>query len=456
MLNISLHSINDKIRKDKYSVFKKLEEKSISKLLLRLLILISILSICSMFLPWTQNIRSKGYVTTLSPLNRPQDIQSLIAGKIENWHVLEGDVVSIGDTIITISESKEEYLDPELLKRTQNQINAKNSAANAYQNKTTNLDAQIKAAEQNKSIKLEQNNIKNAQFLLKIKSDSLDLIAAQTKLQNVNNQLQRTQELYTKGIKSLTELENKKLSVRESEAKINLLQNKLQESKNEITNIIANQEAIITEYEQKVSKIRADKNSTLSQKYTAEGESNKLQSSYNKYKVRTDAYVITSPINGTVTKSLINGVGEYIKAGQAVATIIPTNFQKAVELYVKPVDVPLLKKDKKVMLQFDGWPAVIFSGWPNNSFGTFGGRVFAIDNDISENGKYRVLVVEDPEDELWPELVRVGGGANGLLLLNEVKVYYEIWRQLNGFPPDFYQPKEFENTKNKAPIRKIK
>jgi hypothetical protein len=26
------------------------------------------------------------------------------------------------------------------------------------------------------------------------------------------------------------------------------------------------------------------------------------------------------------------------------------------------------------------------------------------------------------------------------MLLNDVPVWYEIWRQLNGFPPEYYEP----------------
>ena len=40
-----------------------------------------------LFLPWTQNIKSTGSVTTLSQQYRPQEINSPIAGKIIKWKV---------------------------------------------------------------------------------------------------------------------------------------------------------------------------------------------------------------------------------------------------------------------------------------------------------------------------------------------------------------------------------
>jgi len=102
-----------------------------------------------------------------------------------------------------------------------------------------------------------------------------------------------------------------------------------------------------------------------------------------------------------------------------------------------------------VRIQFDGWPAIIFSGWPNTSYGTYGGRVYAIDNFISDNGLYRILVVPDPEDHPWPDALRVGAGTHSMLLLKEVQVWYELWRKINGFPPDYYKPVNNINTSNK-------
>ena len=55
------------------------------------------------------------------------------------------------------------------------------------------------------------------------------------------------------------------------------------------------------------------------------------------------------------------------------------------------------------------------------------------------NGKYRMLVAEDPDDHPWPEELRPGSGAMTLTLLKDVPIWYELWRQFNGFPPDYYQ-----------------
>jgi hypothetical protein len=106
------------------------------------------------------------------------------------------------------------------------------------------------------------------------------------------------------------------------------------------------------------------------------------------------------------------------------------------------MDIPLLKKGQQVRIQFDGWPSIVFSGWPTLTYGTFGGKVVAIDNFISENGKYRLLVSRDTSDHPWPEQIKLGAGASTFTLLNDVPIWYELWRQINGFPPDFYNKGE--------------
>jgi len=456
MLNISLKRINENINLGKYKSFQILEDRSVSKMLLRIFALILIGGFLAMFLPWTQNIRSKGNVTTLSPDDRPQTVQATIGGKIEAWYVKEGQVVQKGDTIIRISEVKEAYLDPQILENTNSQIEAKSESSKAYSAKARNLNEQVQTLIRGKEVKLEQNEIKVQQILLKIESDSIDLVAAKTKKEIADNQLKRIQNLYNDGLKSLTDLEAKRLSVQEAQAKVTSLINKVDSNRNELSNLEANIQSIINDYDNKIAKSNSDRMSAMSAMYNADASRNKLQSQYNSYEVRQDNYFVLSPINGTVTKALSSGIGELIKAGESIVDIIPTKYNLAVESYILPQDMPLLKLGQKVRVQFDGWPAIVFSGWPNSSYGTFGGEIVAINDIISDNGKYRVLIAPNTEEGAWPDAVRVGGGANTLTLLNDVKVGYELWRQLNGFPADYYKNEKNKEVKTKVPLKKVK
>lgn len=456
MLNISLKRINENIDLARYKSFQTLETRSVSRVLITIMTVTFIGSVLMMFLPWTQNIRAKGSVTTLSPDDRPQSVQATIGGKIEEWYVNEGAIVSVGDTIMRISEVKEAYMDPSILDNTNNQIIAKNESSKAYSEKAINLNQQLQALVNGKEIRLEQNQIKIRQTILKIQSDSIDLVAAKTKADIATNQLSRIQNLYNEGLKSLTDLEAKRLSIQEAQAKVVSIRNKVNSKNNELLSLQANIVAITNEYDDKIAKSKSERMSALSSKYDADASKNKLQSQYNTYEVRQSNYFITSPINGTLTEAVKTGIGELIKAGDAIVNIIPQKYNLAVETYIQPMDMPLLLIGQKVRVQFDGWPAIVFSGWPNSSYGTFGGKIFAINNDISKNGKYRILIAPNPDEMPWPAEVRVGGGANTLTLLNDVKVGYELWRQLNGFPADYYKDAKSKKIKSKAPLKKVK
>ncbi len=390
------------------------------------------------FLPWTQNIRADGFLTTLRPEQRPQTIHSTIAGRIEKWYVREGERVQPGDTILQLSEIKDNYFDPRLLERTRQQIDAKTGAMSAYQDKVGSQDAQIEALQKTLDLKLEQTRNYIRQSELKVISDSTDLVAAQANAAVAEAQLNRMRQLYRDGLNSLTDLETRNLKYQEAIAKAVSAENKLLASRNELINAQVELISIEQQYRDKLAKARSERAASLSEYYGAGGEVAKMEGQYSNYAVRSGFYFVTAAQEGYVTKAIRAGIGETVKEGEALVSLMPVHYDLAVEMYVEPVDLPLIQIGNKVRFLFDGWPAIVFSGWPNASYGAFGGKVFAVDNYISENGKYRVLVSPDPEDHPWPKGLRVGSGAIGMALLEDVPIWYELWRKLNGFPPNYY------------------
>lgn len=392
-----------------------------------------------LFIPWTQNIQSNGIITTLRPEQRPQELNTLIAGKIERWYVKEGDIVKKGDTILQLSEIKSEYLDPKLIQRTQEQISAKEASNQFYQNKVGALDNQITALEQAKTLKLEQIRNKIIQTRVYIQSDSMAFIAADNEYKIAYDQYQRQLELHKEGLRSLTELEQRNQIYLNAVAKRTIAENKFYNSKNELINAQIELSAVEREYDEKIAKTESDKFQSFSQITGGYAEIAKLENQYSSYVVRNGFYYILAPQDGQITRTVKAGIGETVKEGEMMVRIVPENYELAVELFVLPNDLPLIQKNQEVRLQFDGWPAIIFSGWPNATYGTFSGKVVAIDNFISENGKFRVLVKEKPSKAKWPEALKIGGGARGIALLKDVPIWYELWRNLNGFPPDYYR-----------------
>jgi hypothetical protein len=264
-------------------------------------------------------------------------------------------------------------------------------------------------------------------------------VAVRTQLRIANTQYKRSVELNKEGLKPLTDIEEKRLKLQEVEAKIITQENKFLTSKNELINAKVEISRITAEYAEKSSKANSDKFTALSSQFDTDAQVNKLKNQLANYSIRNGMYYIKASQDGYVNRALQSGIGETIKEGTPIVTIMPARYDIAVETFVNPIDLPLLHKGEKVRVWFDGWPTIIFSGWPDISYGTFGGEIVAIENFISDNGKYRVLIAPDQDEAKWPSQLSIGAGAQTLALLENVPVWFEMWRTLNGFPPNYYQ-----------------
>ncbi len=456
MLNLSKNRVDSKITKSDYKAFGMLYDSNRASMLSRLLIILLAIFIGILFLPWTQNIRAKGYVTTLEPEQRPQTIHSIIPGRVEKWFVREGDYVEKGDTILFISEIKDKYLDPNLLARTQQQISAKELSVRSYAEKVNALENQVQALKATRDLKIEQAQNYQRQSELKVVSDSIDYDVARKNYEIAQAQFGRMEQMYKDGIESLTKLESRRIKLQEAQGKFISAENKLLTSRNALLNAQIELISIQNQYQDKLAKANSDRFSSLSGQYDAAATVSKMQNEYMNYSVRQGMYFITAPQNGYITKAITTGIGETIKEGEKIVSIMPSQYDLAVEMYINPVDLPLMNQGQRIQILFDGWPAVVFSGWPGASLGMFRGEVIAVDRFANDNGKYRVLVAQDEKEEDWPDALRVGSGAEGIALLKDVPIWYELWRQLNAFPPDFYDKEKVKDVKTKAPLRSVK
>ncbi len=392
-----------------------------------------------LFLPWTQNIRAKGTVTTLRQEQRPQQLNTIIPGRVIKWYVKEGDYVKAGDTILQLAEIKDDYLDPQLLSRTKEQLSAKSLTVDYYKNKVRTSGTQISALGEALQLKMDQLRNKLQQLQLKVQSDSMESIAATNDFKIATLQFSRQKAMYDSGLVSLTQLEQRNQSYQNSLAKKVSAENKLQNARQDLTITRIEMNATQQDYMEKIAKAQGDQFQSLSQIATGQGDIAKLENQYSNYSIRNGLYFITAPQSGQITKARKAGIGEIVKDSEMIVEIVPDQVQYAVELFVRPLDLPLVSNGQKVRFMFDGFPAIVFSGWPNTSYGTFGGKVVAVESSVSYNGKFRILVTEDPADKPWPRELKMGTGAQGMALLKDVPIWYELWRNINGFPPDYYK-----------------
>lgn len=414
----------------------------IARTLAHILLGLLALGVIALFLPWQQNIRADGAIVPLKPDERPQEIPATVGGRIARWYVQEGQIVKAGDTILQLSEANSKYFDPNVLARLEDQVNAKLGSVRASTQKVGALENQIGALEAGLTISLAKARNKVKQTQAKVRSEQAELNAQKQALAIGKRQLAGFDSLYKQGLRSLTELENRQNKVIEIQNKYLAAEQKLDQAQTE--EIIAVQEltSLEAEYLDKISKAESEQSSSLSYVAQTEGDLAKMRTELASMRVRADFFFVKASREGIVSRTLKAGVGEIIKEGEAIVTIAPRRPTLAVELYLRPIDLPLVRAGTPIRVEFEGWPALQFSGWPNASVGTFAGRIYSVDFAAQADGTFRILAVPDSTQEPWPAALRTGTRAQSWAMLKTVQVWYEVWRQLNGFPPEYSIQKE--------------
>lgn len=440
MLNISENSVSGRVDIEAIPSWGLVLRLNSTQAIMRFVAALVFVLLITLFLPWTQNISGRGTVTTLDPSYRPQAINSIIPGRIERWYVNEGDSVRKGDTLLVLSEVKDAYFDPELLDRTTEQLEASRGSAESYAEKEKAVDRQYRALSGLMADRMDQARNRIEQAQQRVTADSTDLVAAEVALSIATKQLERQKELFDKGLRSLTEFEARDLARQQALARRTAAESKLAVSRADLTNAHVELSALRNDMAERQAKALSELQSATSARLDAEVKASKLRNDLSNYRIRSGMYAVLAPQDGFVARTARSGIGEVVKEGEELLVLVPRGAKLAIEMYVDPIDIPLVHAGERARVIFDGWPAVVFSGWPDASFGTFGAVIVSYDRVISPNGKFRVLLAPDNTDAPWPRAIQQGSGARGMALLNDVPVWYELWRQVNGFPADYYQP----------------
>lgn len=373
------------------------------------------------FLPWQQNVAGAGEVTALQPADRPQEAVAAIGGRISEWYVQEGDSVKVGDPIVALAEVKQEYLDPLTLERYTEQLAAKRNSVVEKRAKAAALADQAIALD-------------SLRILARIRADNriqqitATLAAATLEDSLATVQANRVQQLFNDGLRSMLEVE----AARQRQQRASAL---AIEQRAALLTVRAERAAVDADFAEKIAKVESDRRATLAEVADGMADIAKLATGEANISERQQLLVVRAPRDGIVVRALRAGIGEVVKDGEAVATVQAANPQLAVAIQVNARDVPLIRVGDEVRLEFAGWPALQFSGWPNASLGTFGGRVVVVDQVALPNGHYRVLVGPDVAQPTWPKELLMGSGVRGWAMLREVRVWFEVWRLINGFPP---------------------
>lgn len=434
-MKTEIQSIKDDLElADDFPALQMVRTSRLIRLFGRITFLALVTSIISMvFVPWRQTARGVGTVLALDPQQRPQPLRSPTKG-IVRWvkpGLREGSYVEKDELLLSlapvaadgVSQLEQQIRSIEQKEQSAiNRLELAEQAARLQESSGESMKLSLKQGLQAAIEKWEQ--AKN------------EVIALQAELEDKRNQLRIAEEVVKEGIISSEELYSKQRAADAASAKVLKAENAVKEAYASMVGkeeeIEAKQQEIniynrsaaqkVLEEMQKINTIEKE----LLDLRTKEGELDRLE--------------IKAPRSGVIQQWFGVEGSDSIKEGEELFVIVPDADDFCVEMKVTGNDMPLIHVGDRVRLQFEGWPAVQFVGWPSVAVGTFGGQVNRVFPTDDGKGNFRVLITPDnhfPREDGWPNdtYLRQGVRANGWVLLKRVPLGYEIWRQLNGFPP---------------------
>ncbi|MCQ8103646.1 HlyD family secretion protein [Methylomonas sp. SURF-2] len=378
--------------------------------------------------PWQQNVRGVGRVVAYAPAERQQVIAAPVDGRVSRWLVKEGGKVKQGDVVLELLDN-----DPLLLQRLEAERQALLGRKTAIDDRVETFRTQLRMAEEARpqALAAAESRIAMAGQRRSAAAQSLDAAQAAQKTADLN--LNRQAQLREKGLSSQRTLELAQLEIAQRSAESLRAKAALQAADSEIQALNADLRKLAADTTSSIEKVRADLNKAIEDQNYLRADLLKLETRLARQQTQT----IVAPQDGTIMRLLVNPGAELLKAGQAVAILIPDTAERAVELWMDGNDLPLIVTGSHSRLQFEGYPAIQFGGWPEFSVGSFGGQVSLIDASDDGQGHFRILIKPDPNDLPWPDprFLRQGVRVNGWVLLGRVTLGYELWRIFNGFPP---------------------
>jgi multidrug resistance efflux pump len=421
--------------------------------------------------PWQQSVTGSGNVIAFAPRERQQTIEVPIKGRIVRWgeNVYENAHVKKGELIAEVQD-----IDPNLMDRLKDQVAATETQVSASQQlldaskrnldaslKTvTSLDAQVRTYESVKGQIVASAEAAIAAAHNKVEAEIKQLEEVEAAMTQIEADYYRQQKLFEEDIVAEVKFQLAERKFLEAKAKVDKAKAYVASAKNNLTEKERDRDAkeqkaqVDIDYAQaSLEKAKGDVAKAESDVAKAESELGKARKALSEIQTkmaRQESQTIVAPFDGFLTQITPNQGSQVLKEGDTLCVIVPDTADRAVQVWLDGNDAPLVEPGRHVRLQFEGWPAVQFAGWPSVAVGTFGGTVVSVDaTDTDGKGKFRVLVRPDPETQEWPRdrYLRQGVRANAWVLLEQVPLWYEIWRNMNGFPPVIDQTGDVEKTK---------
>ena len=393
------------------------------------------------FVPWTQTITATGQLSAYSPYERPQDIESQITGRLKKWHVYEGVRVQQGELILEMDDVDPNFMAPELLALLEKQKAALEQNRTAALERADQLTERIKAMKTIVKAAGPSAEARVRESDNKVRAAEQRIVSARIAVDTAELNVNRTQELATRGLASQRELELAIQSAIASNAERQGAEAMLKEAQQAMKALSFGRDQINADVLQRLLDAEASRAGALADAAHAAEQVANVELRLSNATQRRVAGRILAPIDGTVVRMAQVGIGETVRPGDKLVRISPTSIDKAIEMKADGIDAPLLNVGRKVKLLFYGIPAIPLPAWPDTMYGTFTGVIKVVDQVDDGKGNYRFWVIPDAEDKPWPEQthIRQGTKVMGWVILNRVPLWYELWRRFNLFPPDYQE-----------------
>lgn len=420
--------------------------------------------------PWQQSVTGAGNVIAFAPGERQQTIEVPIKGRIVRWgdNVVENAHLMKGDLIAEVQD-----VDPNLMGRLQDQLAqteslvqasmvllaAKKSSQDASSKVVTSQEALLRTYESAKEQIVASAEAAIAGSVNKVDAEDRQLEEVEAALTQIEADYLRQKQLFEEDIVAQVKFQMAERKFREGTAKVAKAKAYVDSAKNDLEGKQRDRDA----KEQKaqgdidyatslLDKAKGDVAKEASEVAKADADLSKAEKILSEMRTkvsRQESQRILAPFDGYLTSISANQGGQMVKPGDTLCVIVPDTADRAVQIWLDGNDAPLVEVGRHARLQFEGWPAVQFAGWPSVSVGTFGGTVVSVDATDNGKGKFRVLVRPLDEGQEWPDerYLRQGVRTNSWVLLERVPLWYEIWRNMNGFPPVVTQDESKEKTK---------
>lgn len=402
-----------------------------------LLIATGLITLILVFTPWQQNSPASGRVIAYAAIERQQPVDAPTEGRVVRWFVEEGQQVEAGDLLVELADN-----DPTILDRLREEKAAAQARVDAARTRVMAVEARVDALKTSR-----ENAVDGARGRHRMARDRVliaeqAVTAAQAAYKAAELNQTRVKLLFDEGIQSQRALELADLEAVRTKADVERANATLTAARSEEGALLSDVKRMGSDGNAAISDANATKASALAEIAVAAAELARIDVRL----VRQTAQEVRAPRAGAVFRIIAKQGGQYVKSGDPLAILVPDTADRAVELWVDGNDINLIHPGRQVRLQFEGWPAVQFSGWPSASVGTYGGRVALVDSQDDGKGAFRIVVVPDGEQP-WPEwhMLRQGTRAHGFILMERVSLGYELWRTLNGFPPEWRKPEQDMN-----------